>query len=245
MLGKDVKKEPLGNGIFVLTSKVHRFGTDASLLAGFSSPSVKESACDLCTGCGIIPMLWLRDGRSSHMCGVELQHDGAELARRSVEINGAEDRIEIVEGDLKTLRHSNEFGPFDVVTANPPYKPVGTGIISGSDGEKITRHEVACTIYDVAEAASRLLKYGGRFCVCHRPERLCDVLEAMRLAGIEPKRLRFVVQHRGGEPWLVLVEGRKGGKKGLRVQSELVIQNENGEYTEEVRKMYGGFCDAR
>ena len=126
---------------------------------------------------------------------------------------------------------------------NPPYKPVGTGIESVSEAERIARHEVMCTVDDAVSAAAKLLKFGGRFCMCHRPERLCDIIVSMRLGGIEVKKIRFVNETADKAPWLVLVEGKRGAKSHVTVEKNLVMKDENGKVTPEFRAMFGDYMD--
>ena len=157
------------------------------------------------------------------------------MARRSVELNGL-DNISVVNADLKELKGVLPFGSFDLVCCNPPYKESGTGI-KNPDGEKLlARHEEGCTIGDICLAAKNLLQFGGRFVMCQRPERLADVLEAMRSNDLEPKRLRFVQQRPEKPPKLFLVEGRRGGKKGgLVTESTLFIESD------EMLGIYGSY----
>ena len=145
-------------------------------------------------------------------------------------------------GDLRDLSSLElPLGKFKTVTMNPPYKPVDTGILSETTAEQIARHETTCTMDDAAAAAERLLNFGGNFAVCHRPERLPDVLEAFRAHSIEPKRLRFVQKNAGSAPWLFLLEGRKGGKPFLKVLPPLLLQNEDGSDSDEYLRILGEY----
>lgn len=229
--------ERLSYGTRLYVSDAHRFGTDAFLLAGFAAPRPKDRCCDLGAGCGIIPFIWCDKGPPASILAVELQEEGVALMRRSAALNGLEKQITPLHGDLRTL-HSDKAGTFDLVSCNPPYKAASTGILSQTHSDRIARHETACTSRDVAQAAARLLRFGGRLCVCQRPERLCDVLEAMRGSGIEPKRLRFVQQRPDTPPWLFLAEGKKGGKPFLRVERPLIIEGEGG-FSRELLDLYG------
>lgn len=229
--------EPIGNKMSIFVSDEHIFGTDAILLADFSVGARVKRACDLGTGCGIIPMLWLRDERVKFACGVEIQKQAAELAEKTARINGIEDRFCVLNRDLKDLKGAVEFGSFDLVCCNPPYKAPGAGILNSSSSACIARHETMCTFEDITAAAAKLLKYSGRFCVCHRPERLTDVLCIMRQYKIEPKRLRNVIQRQGQKPWLVLVEGRLGGRPGLDIQTPLYIE-ENEQPSAEIQSIF-------
>ena len=123
---------------------------------------------------------------------------------------------------------------------NPPYTPDGAGIKSSSDSAKIARHETICSLGEICLTASRLLKFGGRLCMCLRPERLCELMTAMKNAGIEPKRMRLVSQSVGRAPWLVLLEGKRGRKPGLTVEKELYIE-ENGSDSEDMRRIIGSY----
>lgn len=238
----DEKIEPLGNNMKIVVSESHTFGTDAILLANFAGVRRKDIACDMGTGCGIIPLIWCK-GETREVYALDIQHKAISQLEKSLKLNDIEGRIKPVECDLRQLKGVLEFGRFDVVTMNPPYKPVGTGIESISEAERIARHEVTCTVVDATKTASKLLKYGGRFCMCHRPERLCDIIVAFRECGLECKKIRFVVEREGKTPWLVLVEGKRGGKSGVTVEKNLVMKDENGVVTDEFRSMFGDYMD--
>ena len=185
------KLEPLGKDMSIIVSRAHTFGTDAILLADFSNPKKKETLCDLGTGCGIIPLLWCKK-ETGDITAVDIQPAACDQLERSLSLNGLKDRVNVVNADLRSLKGVLNFGSFDLVTMNPPYKPVGTGIESESEADKIARHETMCTVDDAVKAAASLLRFGGRFCMCHRPERLCDIICSMRENKLEVKRLRFV-----------------------------------------------------
>lgn len=237
----DFRKEYLGNGVSVVVSDEHGFGTDAVLLADFVSPKRKETACDFGTGCGIIPMLWCRNGQANKIFGIELQKQGYEQALESAKISNAEEKISFYNLNLKDVKTVFEHGSFDVVSMNPPYKAANSGIKSASQSDLIARHEVECNLTDITEAAAYMLNFGGRLCMCNRPERLSDTIVAMKEAGIEPKRLRFVSQRPETRPWLFLIEGKKGSKPYLNVEPMLIMYGENGELSDEVMKIYGEY----
>ncbi len=241
-LAPDEKIEPLGNNMEIVVSPSHTFGTDAILLSNFASIKRKDLACDMGTGCGIIPLIWCK-GETNRIYAIDIQEKAIEQLKKSIEHNSLGERIIPVNCDLRSVKGVLEEGVFDVVTMNPPYKPVGTGIESISEAERIARHEVTCTVDDAVEAAAKLLKYGGRFCMCHRPERLCDIIVSMRKGGVEVKKIRFVKQSEGKVPWLVLIEGKKGGKSGVTVMADLVMKNEDGSNTDEFRSMFGDYMD--
>lgn len=229
--------ETLGNNIGVIVSNEHTFGTDAMLLARFANAKKNDLACDFGTGCGIIPLLWLRDGNCKKAYGVEIQQKGFEQFKRSIEMNKASERAEAIHSDLKDLKGKLEQGKFDLVTMNPPYKKENAGIKSENDSEKIARHETLCTLDDICRAAASLLKFGGRFCLCSRPERLFEVMQSMANCKLEPKRLRLVTSRDGEKPWLCLIESRLGGKSGMTVEKNFVLYGKNDKYTDEMNSI--------
>ena len=229
--------EKLSEYISVCITPEHRFGTDAFLLASFASPRKKDTVCDLGTGCGIIPLLMLRDCSPRLTYAVDIQQQAIEQLKESLRVSGLEGKIIPLLADLKEL-DSLPAGAFDVVTCNPPYKAGGAGILSELAAEQIARHEVLCTMEDVCNAAARLLKYGGRLCLCQRPERLADVISAMRAADIEPKRLRFVAKTPSSAPWLFLLEGKKGSKPFMQVEPVLSVYD-GDEFSAEMSRIYG------
>ena len=235
--------EQLAPDLSVCITRDHRFGTDAFLLSDFAAVRRKDLACDLGTGCGIIPLLWFRDRQQGPKMayGVDIQPLAVEQLRFTIEQSDLGQRMQAVQADLSDLAALKEklpFGSFDLVTCNPPYKKAEHGILSSSDSDIIARHETMCSIDDVCAAAAKLLQVGGRLCICQRPERRLDVLEAMRRHKIEPKRVRFVQKRGDTAPWLFLVEGRKGGNRFLKVEAPLLIQDEQGDFSPELRRIY-------
>lgn len=233
-----INYENLSEKIKVCVSENHRFGTDAILLANFSAPKSNSLCCDLGTGCGIIPLVFCRNFNPKTIYGVDIQEQAIGQFKLSLENSQITQEIIPVLGDLKSLKDM-PFGSFDLVTCNPPYKAEGRGILSETKAEQLARHELSCTIEDVCAAAKRLLQFNGRLCVCQRPERLCDVMEAMRAHSIEPKRLRFVAKDKASAPWLFLLEGNKCAKPFLKVMPTLCLY-ENGKYTKEMQEIYSG-----
>lgn len=235
--------ERLSDEVHIATSKEHTFGTDALLLSYFAKPKAKDIAIDMGTGCGIIPLLWLRKEYPKTVHCLDIQQNAYEQVKCSIEYNGFVERLIPHLCDLREIKAHFTAETFTLVTMNPPYKPVGTGIESLGESAKIARHEVCCNIEDAVKAAAYLLKYGGRFCMCHRPERLVDAISLMRAYALEPKRLRFVVDKDGEEPFLFLIEGKKNSKPFLRVEPILSIKKENGKFTDEMLDVYGSFAD--
>lgn len=232
--------EYIDGSLKLIVSDSHTFGTDALLLAAFSAPKRRNTVCDFGTGCGIIPFYWLREGVEK-VHAAELQSLACDQVRRSVALNGIEERFTLVEGDIREIKGRLPAGEFDLVTMNPPYTASGHGIESSSKADKIARHETNLTLFDVFTGASYLLKFGGRMCICLRPERLTEAMAEMRKAKIEPKRLRFVSQRDGKAPWLFLLEGKKGRNPGLTVEKELHIEAPDGSMSEEMKEIIGEY----
>lgn len=232
----DCKREPLGSRLHICVSDAHRFGTDAFLLAAFSRYQARDVACDLGTGCGIIPMLMERHMPPRQIYALDIQPDAIRLLEQTAAENQLSNLTPVL-GDLRTLWPDAPLERCTLVTCNPPYKAQGAGIESTGDAARIARHELLCDISDVCRSAARLLRFGGRLCLCNRPERLCDVLCAMRSAGVEPKRLRMVAKHPDTAPWLFLVEGKKGAKPFLQVEPTLAVRQGTG-MTQELEAFY-------
>lgn len=230
-------RETLANGTPVYITKDHRFGQDALLLAHFCGVRSRESVCDLGCGCGIIALRWHDRGHRGPCLAVELSPEAAALARRAADETGAA-HITVRQCDL---REAGALRPYaqtcGLVACNPPY--FTGGILSPSPARAAARHAISCTMEDVCAAAFLLLRDGGRLCVCQRPERLADVLCAMRAARIEPKRLQFVAAHSAKAPWLVLAEGQKNRARGLRVLPTLITARANGAPSRKMLEVYG------
>lgn len=235
--------ERLSDDIKIAVSDDHTFGTDAVILSHFANIKIRDKALDMGTGCGIIPMLWLRNEKINNVSCLDIQENAYEQVCCTIKENHLENRITPYLCDLREINKTFMAEQFSLVTMNPPYKPVGTGIESLGESAKIARHEICCSIEDAVKAAAYLLKYGGRFCMCHRPERLVDTLEIMRKYKLEPKRLRFVQDRNGEQPFLFLVQGQKGAKPFLRVEPQLIIKKENGKFTDEMLEIYGSYAD--
>ena len=233
--------EPLGK-FSINVSLDHTFGTDAVLLADFAARFRTFVHCDLGTGCGIIPLLMLNITAVLKSVGVEIQPEAVKIAESNIELNSLEEKMQVIGADLKKIKEHLPSGKFDLVTCNPPYKADGAGNKNITEAQRIARHEVCCTLFDVITAARSLLKFGGRLCLCHRPERLADIICAMRENKIEPKYLREVIQREGEKPWLILVEGKLGAKSGMSILPPLYVEKD-GLLTDEMMKIYGDYKD--
>ena len=238
MLLENERLESLGNDINVITSPAHTFGTDALLLASFAAPKKHDTACDLGTGCGIIPLLWHSRGQGKQLYGVEIQEKGASQAQRGAILNGISETFTVLQADLKCLDPLLPAGHFDLISCNPPYKAPGAGLKSAREDALIARHETFCTVNDITASAARLLKSGGRLCLCMRPERLCELMVVMKAVNIEPKRLRLVSHRPGKSPWLILLEGRKNARPNMVIEPTLYMEDEGGTPSKELLFVY-------
>lgn len=214
------------------------FGVDAVLLSGFATAKKGDKVLDLGTGTGVIPILMSAKTKAEHFSALEIQPESAEMAKRSVMLNDLQDKIDIIEGDIKKAAEIFKPSSFDVITTNPPYMNFEGGLKNSYDPKTIARHEVLCSLDDVAFAAQRLLKFGGRFFMVHRPHRLTDIMCVLREHKLEPKRIRFVQPYADREPNMVLVEAVRSGKPMIKVMPTLVIYNSDGTYTQETLDIY-------
>lgn len=218
----------------------NRFSTDAVLLSSYCAAKRRDKVVDLGTGNGILPLLIWAKWHPEGIVGIELDNQTADMAARSIASNGLEESIRIVHADLKDAPALLGRAKFSLVVSNPPYIMAGGGMQGISEKRALARHEIGCTIYDVAASASDLLVPKGRFALVHRPDRLCDIMVALRSSCLEPKKMRTVHNTREDAPSMVLIVAVKGAAKGLKVGPPLVIYDEEGRYTEETHSIYFG-----
>ena len=235
--------DTLKNGYKIIQdTERFQFGIDAVLLADFAvAGGVKssDSVIDLGTGTGIIPLLMAGKLPKISLTGLEVQTESAEMAARSVALNGLENRIKIVQGDLCKVSDLFPCHSFNVVTCNPPYMIDSHGRSNELDAMSIARHEVLCTLKDVVAAADYLLAPHGKFFMIHRPFRLPEIFEALAAHKLEPKRMRLIHPFAAKEPNMVMIEARKNAKRRLTIEPPLVVRDDNGEYTDEIHRIYG------
>ena len=215
------------------------FGMDAVLLSGFAAVKPGEKAIDLGTGTGIIPILLEAKYEGEHYTGLEIQDEVAEMAARSVALNHLEEKVSIVKGDIKEASRLFGAASFDVVTSNPPYMNDAHGLKNPDLPKAIARHEVLCTLDDVAREAAKLLRPGGRFYMVHRPHRLIEIITALTKYKLEPKRMKMVHPFVDKEANMVLIEAVRGGKSMIKVEAPIVVYREPGVYTQEIYDIYG------
>ena len=201
-------------GTAVLIDRDARFGLDALLLADFAQVWRRHRVLDLGTGCGILPLALADAGHEGRCVALEIDETAASLAARAMKENGFDGRISVL---CRDFRAYTETAKFDAALCNPPYFADGTGKRSDRAYALGARHETSCTLDDVADAAARNLKEGGRLAVCLRPERLAELFSILRAHALEPKRLQFVKHAQDRSPWLALVDARLRGGAGLRV----------------------------
>ena len=173
------------------------------------------------------------------MTGLEIQEDSADMAWRSVRLNGLETKISIVTGDIKEAGSLFDAASFDVITCNPPYMTAQHGLTNPEDAKAIARHEILCTLEDVIEQTAKLLKPGGNFYMVHRPFRLAEIMVLLRAYRLEPKRMQLVYPFVDKEPNMVLIEANRGGKPRMTVEKPLIVYREPGVYMEEIYEIYG------
>lgn len=214
------------------------FGMDAVLLSGFCNVKKGERVLDLGTGNGVIPILLEAKTYGSEFIGIDIQKDSVELANKSIRLNKLENKVKAVECDIKNVAEIFSIGEFDVVTSNPPYMNEGGGLLNDYSPKAIARHEIFINIDELALAASKMLKFGGRFYMVHRPHRLADIICALRANKLEPKKIRFVHPFMGKEPNMVLIESSKNGNPMLKVMPPLYIYKSVGVYTDEINNIY-------
>ena len=215
------------------------FGMDAVLLSGFARVKDGARVLDLGTGTGIIPILLEAKTGASHLTGLEIQEDSADMARRSVHLNGLDEKIDIVTGDIKEAGGLFDAASFDVVTCNPPYMTDKHGLTNPNDAKAIARHEILCTLEDVIAQTATLLKPGGNFYMVHRPFRLAEIMVLLHSYKLEPKRMQLVYPYVDKEPNMVLIEANRGGKPRLTVEKPLIVFREPNVYMPEICDVYG------
>lgn len=228
------------NGFQIIQNKEKFcFGMDAVLLSGFAKVKEGEKVLDIGTGTGIIPILLAAKTPGQHFKGLEIQPESADMARRSVALNHLEEKISIVEGDVREADQLFSAASFDVITSNPPYMTGSHGLVNPDMPKAIARHEICCTLEDLVSQTEKLLRPGGRFFMVHRPFRLAEIMTVLTAHHLEPKRMRLVYPFVDKEPNMVLLECIRGGKPRITVEKPLIVYKEPGVYQDEIYTIYG------
>ena len=214
-------------------SECFSFSLDSIMLANFATIRFRDNKiADLGSGNGVIPLI-LSLRTNKNIIGVEIQKKLSDMAKRSIEYNGLEDQIQIINQDMKDFAKSEYFESFDLITCNPPYfKIKDKNFLNDSYEKIIARHEVEINLSELLVVARKLLKNNGNFAIVHRPERLIEILLEFRKNNIEPKRIQFVYEKISKGSTLVLIEGQKGGKEGLKIENPIVMYNEDDSMTD-------------
>ncbi|MBP3428760.1 MAG: tRNA1(Val) (adenine(37)-N6)-methyltransferase [Clostridia bacterium] len=216
-----------------------RFGTDAVLLADFAGAKRGEHICDMGTGTGVLPLLLSARAEGTTFDAFEIQHDVADMAMRSVQINGLQDRIRVHCADCRDAARMIGHECCHLVVSNPPYTRQGAGLVSPEKTRALSRSDSDCSLEEWIAACGRVLRNGGRLCCVFPAPRFLELCDAMRSARVEPKRVCFVAARPEAAPKLVLLEGLKGGRPGLHVQPLLITHEADGSYTRRMREIYG------
>lgn len=216
------------------------FGIDSILLTDFAK-EIKENSTiiDLGTGTGILGILLSKKVNPLKIVGIEIQKEVYEMAKRSISLNNLEDKFKIINSNIKDIQDKLPINTFDVVVTNPPYKKKGTGITNENDKKLVSRHEITASLEDFILTSYKLLKDKGSLYMVHRPDRLADIIEILRKYKIEPKKIRLVYPKKEKEANLILIKATKNAKPFLKIEPPLYVYKENGEYTDEILKIYG------
>lgn len=235
--------DTLKNGYKIIQdSEKFKFGIDAILLSHFAFNQIRnnEKVIDLGTGNGIIPLM-IAKSRANSIVGLEIQEENVEIAKRSVELNQLEEKIQIIHGDIKAVDKKFTKHSFDVVVSNPPYMINEHGKQNPTEAKSIARHEVLCNLEDIISAVDYLLKPFGKLFMIHRPFRLPEIFSLLTKYKIEPKRMELVSPFLQKEPNLVLIEARKNANPRLQIEENLIVYEKPGIYTEKINQIYSSF----
>jgi tRNA1(Val) A37 N6-methylase TrmN6 len=213
------------------------------LLSDFSKPLKNKKVIELGTGIGAIPLLWCKENPPKHITAVEIQREAYDLFVKSINFNNLSKIITPINSDFLHLDKKVKFSSYDVVVCNPPYRELGTGKLSKANEMQIANHEIEATLKNIISTAKRLLVFGGKFYLCQRPQRICDVIFEMRNQNLEPKVLRFVHFKKDKAPKLFLIEGKYGGKPGMLVKPPLIIKDENDNYSKDMKQIYKDYLN--
>ncbi|HAN09087.1 MAG TPA: SAM-dependent methyltransferase [Clostridiales bacterium] len=223
----------------IQNKKMFCFGIDAVLLSSFAKVKKDEDVLDMCTGNGVVAMLLEAKTEAKQITGIDIIDKNIDMANRSIKMNKQTEKVSFIQGDINNSREIFKGRQFNVITCNPPYMENNKGLKNELTEKIIARHEVLCTLEDIISSASSLLTNNGRIYMVHRPHRLTDIIHIMKKYKVELKKLRNVYPRVDKAPAMILVEGVKNAKPNLVIDPPLIIYNKEGNYTEEILKMYG------
>ena len=224
----------LDNLMIIQDKNGYKFSTDSVLLANFAKAKPSDVCVDLCSGGGVVAILFSYKNKIKNMYAVEIQQKPAEMSKRSIEYNKLD--IKVINDDLKNLKEIFGAESVDVITVNPPYNE--KGLTSKEDEIAISTHEIKTNLEEIISVSSKVLKFGGKFFMVHRADRLVNIISNLRKYKLEPKVMRIVYPKLSKEPNLVLIEAKKGAKPGLKILSPLILNDEDGSETEELKQIY-------
>ncbi|MBQ4630665.1 MAG: tRNA1(Val) (adenine(37)-N6)-methyltransferase [Clostridia bacterium] len=213
----------IANLKIIQDSELFCFGTDSVLLSDFARAKSSDTVVDLCTGGAVIPILMSAKTKAKKFYGMELQKCSFEFAKKNVEINSLDGRLEVICDDIKNVLNHFPCGSIDVVTCNPPYMSASAGFQNPHEPKAIARHEICTNLKGVIEAADAILKFGGHFYMVHRADRLCDCLFELRQHKLEPKRLAFIHPNPQKPPRLIMIEAMKGAEPNLKIEPPIYV----------------------
>lgn len=236
-----LQRDEIGFGGYFLwqDADAFRYGVDAVLLADFASCAARDRVMELGSGNGVVPLIIKAKYNPEYIAGIEKQESVYQLAVRNAEENGLAGEVEFFNMDVLNVSEAFEAGSFDLVCSNPPYMEKGCALVNPDSVKHVSRHETSAGLEDFFKAAAYVLKAGGRLVMVHRPFRLPDLMTMSRRYGLEPKKMRLIVPHPGETPNIVLLEFVKGAGKELVIIPQLCIRDNNGEYTQELKAIYG------
>jgi tRNA1Val (adenine37-N6)-methyltransferase len=232
------------NGLKIIQPREgYRFSLDSVLLAHFPELHQADKIVDIGTGSGVIPFLLSQRRESARITGVEIQEEMVDRARRSVELNNLQDRIEIVNLDINKIQDYWPGGLADLVVSNPPFWKENEGKLSKNREEAIARHELQLNLSELIRQARYILRPGGRLALIHRADRLPEIMQEFNINKIGVKKIQTVHALMNKEAKQVLVEGQKGARAGLKILPPLIIYEQPGQYTQQLLSIYYGGKD--